>query len=53
VLLCSPNAIADHGTALGTIAPDAELRAVASAAGLNRFRLATATPFNRIFEVRR
>lgn len=52
VLVCSPHAIAESGRALGTIATDAELRAVAAAAGLSQFRRATATPSNRIFEVR-
>jgi 2-polyprenyl-3-methyl-5-hydroxy-6-metoxy-1,4-benzoquinol methylase len=52
VLVCSPHAIAESGTALGTIATVTELRAVAAAAGLSQFRLATATPFNRIFEAR-
>jgi SAM-dependent methyltransferase len=52
VLICTPHAIAESGKALGTIATDAELRAVASEAGLSQFRRATATPFNRIFEAR-
>jgi 2-polyprenyl-3-methyl-5-hydroxy-6-metoxy-1,4-benzoquinol methylase len=52
VLVCSPHAIAESGQALGTIATEAELRAVAAAAGLSQFRRATATPFNRIFEAR-
>ncbi len=52
VLVCSPHAIAESGTALGTIATEAELRSVAAAAGLSQFRLATATPFNRIFDAR-
>jgi SAM-dependent methyltransferase len=52
VLICTPNALATEGHGLGTIATEAEIRAVAEAAGLRRFRRATETPFNRIFEVR-
>jgi SAM-dependent methyltransferase len=53
VLVCTPHAMAEGGTALGTIATDATLHEVASAGGLARFRRATETPFNRVFEVRR
>jgi SAM-dependent methyltransferase len=50
VLCCTPNAIATGTMALGTVATEAALRDVASQAGLTRFRRATETPFNRIFE---
>lgn len=56
VLICTPNALAsgaDAATALGTIATDEQLRAALAAGGFNRFRRATETPFNRIFEVRK
>jgi SAM-dependent methyltransferase len=52
VLLCTPHAVAEGGEALGTIATEAALRDVATAAGLSRFRRATQTPFNRVFEAR-
>jgi SAM-dependent methyltransferase len=52
VLICTPNAIATGGEALGTIATEQELRDVALAGGFSRFRRATETPFNRIFEAR-
>jgi SAM-dependent methyltransferase len=53
VLCCTPNALsAGHGTALGTIATEAQLREVVTTGGLSRFRRATETPFNRIFEAR-
>jgi SAM-dependent methyltransferase len=52
VLTCTPNAIASGGNALGTLATEARLRAVASEAGLSRFRRAAETPFNRVFEAR-
>jgi SAM-dependent methyltransferase len=53
VLICTPHALAEGGTALGTIASDAALREVAAAGGLANFRRATETPFNRVFQVRR
>jgi len=54
VLCCTPNALsAGHGTALGAIATDAALREVVASGGLSRFRRATETPFNRIFEARK
>jgi SAM-dependent methyltransferase len=53
VLVCTPHALAEGGSALGTIATDNELRQVAREGGLSRFRRATETPFNRIFEARR
>ncbi len=53
VLVCTPNALsAGHGIALGTVATEAQLRAVVTAGGLSRFRRAAETPFNRIFEAR-
>jgi SAM-dependent methyltransferase len=52
VLTCTPNAMASGGHALGTLATEAELRAVAAEAGLNQFRRAAETPFNRVFELK-
>lgn len=53
VLCCTPNALASGGNALGTVASDDALRAVVTSGGLSRFRRATETPFNRIFEAKR
>jgi SAM-dependent methyltransferase len=53
VLLCTPHAIAEGGPALGTLATEAALRAVAADGGLARFRRASETQFNRVFELRR
>jgi SAM-dependent methyltransferase len=54
VLACTPHALAEGGGAgLGTLATDSQLREVAGAGGLSRFRRATETPFNRVFEARR
>ena len=52
VLICTTNSLADHGPALGTVATDAQLRDVFQAGGFSRFRRATETPFNRVFEAR-
>lgn len=54
VLVCTPNALAagDHAEPLGTIATERALRSVVTAGGFTRFRRATDTPFNRIFEAR-
>ena len=51
-LVCTPNALAEGGTALGQLYADAELRAVFREAGFGRFRRAAQSPFNRIFEAR-
>ncbi|MEP6774073.1 MAG: class I SAM-dependent methyltransferase [Chloroflexota bacterium] len=53
VLICSPNAIATGDTVLGTIATEEALGDVVRRGGLSRFRRATETPFNRIFEARK
>jgi SAM-dependent methyltransferase len=53
VLVCTPNSLAGGGLALGTVAAEARLQEVATAAGLGRFRRVAETPFNRIFEARR
>ncbi len=52
VLTCTPDAMASGGNVLGTLATEERLRAVASEAGLSRFRRAAETPFNRVFEAR-
>jgi 2-polyprenyl-3-methyl-5-hydroxy-6-metoxy-1,4-benzoquinol methylase len=53
VLLCTPNALSSSpAIALGSLATEAQLREVVTAGGLSRFRQATQTPFNRIFEAR-
>jgi 2-polyprenyl-3-methyl-5-hydroxy-6-metoxy-1,4-benzoquinol methylase len=52
VLVCTPHAIAEGGHALGTIATDAELKAVFDGAGFGTFRRATETMTNRVFEAK-
>lgn len=52
-LVCTQASLAQEvGAALGAQAGEARLRDVVTAAGFSRFRRATETPFNFIFEVR-
>lgn len=53
LLVCTPNALAGGTTALGAIASDAAIEAAVKAGGFTRFRRATETPFNRVFEARK
>lgn len=53
VLVCTPNAVAGGGKGLGTIASDQALMDVFTEAGFSRFKRATETPFNRVFEARK
>jgi SAM-dependent methyltransferase len=53
VLVCTPNALSGGGSALGTLASESSLRKVFESVGFTRFRRATETPFNRIFEIKR
>jgi SAM-dependent methyltransferase len=51
--ICTPAALAQEGgMSLGSQTPDSVLREIATSAGFRRFRRATDTPFNRVFEVR-
>jgi SAM-dependent methyltransferase len=53
-LVCVPNALSqDGGRALGAQAGERALADVVREAGFTRFRLATATPFNHVYELRR
>jgi SAM-dependent methyltransferase len=52
-LLCVPNALAQSGEwTLGAQAGEPALREVTRSAGFTRFRRATSTPFNDVYEVR-
>jgi len=52
-MLCVPNSLAHQGVALGAQAGERRLRQVAvEGGGFTRFRRATETPFNLIFEAR-
>jgi SAM-dependent methyltransferase len=52
-MICTPNAQSQGGRyTLGAQVPDATWAAIMAEGGLTRFRRATETPFNRVFEVR-
>jgi SAM-dependent methyltransferase len=52
--ICVPNSLSQEvGLGLGAQAGEARLRSVFQEAGFTRFRRATATPFNLIFEARK
>src|SRR2546423_15370709 len=52
-LLCTPSSLSQEvGLALGAQAGEARIRDVATAAGFTRFRRATGTPFNLVYETR-
>jgi len=52
-LLCTPASLSQEvGLALGAQAGEARLREVVTAGGFTRFRRATETPFNLVFEAR-
>ncbi|HVL83119.1 MAG TPA: methyltransferase domain-containing protein [Pseudonocardia sp.] len=51
--ICRPHARSEHGPhELGNQVPDSTWRELLARAGFSRFRRATETPFNRVFEVR-
>jgi len=53
-ILCTPASLSQEvGLGLGAQAGEARLRAICGEAGLTRFRRATETPFNLVFEARR
>lgn len=52
-LCCMPNAMAHGGEALGAVATQQAIADTVRAGGFTKFRRATQTPFNRIFEARR
>lgn len=52
-LICTPASVAQEGAmALGAQAGEARIREVVTAAGFTRFRRASETPFNLVFEAR-
>lgn len=51
-LICVPNSLADKGIALGAQAGENRTRDIALKAGFSKFRRATQTPFNIIYEVK-
>jgi 2-polyprenyl-3-methyl-5-hydroxy-6-metoxy-1,4-benzoquinol methylase len=51
-VVCVPNSLADNGPALGAQAGEKKIKEISEAAGFTRFRRATQTPFNIIYEVK-
>ena len=52
-IICTPCSLAQEvGLALGAQAGEARMRAVVTNAGFTRFRRATQTPFNLVYEAR-
>jgi hypothetical protein len=51
-MICVPASLAQHGLALGGQAGEARIRDVVTRAGFGRFRRATQTRFNLVFEAR-
>jgi SAM-dependent methyltransferase len=52
-LICTPHALSESsGSALGGQAGEERIRAIVEEAGFTRFRRATETPFNLVFEAR-
>ena len=51
-IICVPNSLADNGIALGAQAGENRIRNLAPEAGFTKFRRATQTPFNIIFEAK-
>jgi 2-polyprenyl-3-methyl-5-hydroxy-6-metoxy-1,4-benzoquinol methylase len=52
-LCCTPNAIAQGGTGIGTVATEEVIKNEVTSAGFSEFRRAAETPFNRVFEARK
>jgi SAM-dependent methyltransferase len=51
-VICVPASLNENGPALGAQAGEQKIRKIVTSAGFSRFRLATQTPFNMIFEAR-
>jgi SAM-dependent methyltransferase len=51
-MICVPASLNENGPALGAQAGEERIRELVTSAGFSKFRLATQTPFNMIFEAR-
>jgi SAM-dependent methyltransferase len=51
-LVCVPNSLADNGPALGAQAGEKRIKEIVETAGFTKFRRATHTPFNIIYEAK-
>ncbi len=51
-IICVPNSIADNGLALGAQAGENKIKEIVQKAGFTKFRRASQTPFNIVYEVK-
>ncbi|HEX7033599.1 MAG TPA: class I SAM-dependent methyltransferase [Nitrososphaera sp.] len=51
-MICVPSSLNENGPALGAQAGEARIREVVTSAGFSKFRRATQTPFNLVFEAK-
>jgi SAM-dependent methyltransferase len=51
-IICVPNSLADNGIALGAQAGEKKMREIAEEAGFTKFRRASQTPFNIVYEAK-
>jgi SAM-dependent methyltransferase len=51
-LVCVPSSLNENGPALGAQAGEARIKEIVSSAGFSKFRRATQTPFNLVFEAK-
>jgi SAM-dependent methyltransferase len=51
-MICVPASLNENGPALGAQAGEARIQDIAKSAGFTKFRVATQTPFNLVFEAR-
>jgi len=51
-IICVPNSLADNGIALGAQAGEKKIKEIVEKAGFTKFRRATQTPFNIVYEVK-
>ncbi len=51
-MICVPSSLNENGPALGAQAGEARIKEIVSSAGFSKFRRATETPFNLVFEAK-
>jgi hypothetical protein len=51
-MICVPASLNENGPALGTQTGEERIKEVVTSAGFSKFRRATQTPFNLVFEAR-
>ena len=51
-VVCVPASLNENGPALGALAGEERIREIVKSAGFSKFRRATQTPFNLVFEAR-